>query len=309
MKRKIEETEEQSSSSSTTATTIEQEAEQQQKPVSKRKQHQLAKKLPGFSRFPKRVRAHCNPLADEYYEHPIRPEDVDWKAMYPNWDSNTDKVNILDVGCAFGGLICSIAPVKPDYKILGIEIRSKVVEFTQDRITKLRNKDDNIEAFIPVSNVEEVSVAQKLNKRDPNHDYNNVWAIRSNAMKYLPCYFKKGQLDKIFFMFPDPHFKKKNHRRRIISPTLVSEYGYILKPGGMIYTITDVKDLGDWMKKHLDEHPLYELVSEEDLKDDPLIPYIQSASEDGQRTTDEHKDKYLAVFRKKVSVHAPPQQQ
>ena len=72
----------------------------------------------------------------------------------------------------------------------------------------------------------------------------------------------------------------------------------------MIYTITDVKDLGDWMKKHLHEHPLFELIPEEELKDDVLIDYIKNASEDGQRTTDEKKNKYMAVFRKKVSVHS-----
>ena len=27
-------------------------------------------------------------------------------------------------------------------------------------------------------------------------------------MKYLPNFFRKGQLEKIFFLFPDPHFKK-----------------------------------------------------------------------------------------------------
>jgi hypothetical protein len=36
-------------------------------------------------------------------------------------------------------------------------------------------------------------------------------------MKYLPHFLEKGQLEKIFFCFPDPHFKAKNHRRRIIT--------------------------------------------------------------------------------------------
>jgi tRNA (guanine-N7-)-methyltransferase len=26
--------------------------------------------------------------------------------------------------------------------------------------------------------------------------------MRSNAMKYLPNYFRKGQLEKLFFLFP-----------------------------------------------------------------------------------------------------------
>ena len=39
----------------------------------------------------------------------------------------------------------------------------------------------------------------------------------TNAMKYLANFIRKGQLSKMFFCFPDPHFKEKNHRRRIIS--------------------------------------------------------------------------------------------
>ena len=57
-------------------------------------------------------------------------------------------------------------------------------------------------------------------------------------MRYLPNYFRKHQLEKMFFCFPDPHFKVKNHRRRIISLALLNDYAYFLKPGGRLYTIT-----------------------------------------------------------------------
>ena len=56
----------------------------------------------------------------------------------------------------------------------------------------------------------------------------------------------------LFFLFPDPHFKARKHKARIISPTLLAEYAYILRPGGIVYTITDVRDLHDWMRAHLE---------------------------------------------------------
>lgn len=34
---------------------------------------------------------------------------------------------------------------------------------------------------------------------------------------------------------------------------------------GLIYTITDVRDLHDWMVKHFDEHPLYHRLTEEEM--------------------------------------------
>jgi tRNA G46 methylase TrmB len=62
---------------------------------------------------------------------------------------------------------------------------------------------------------------------------------KMRALVYLVCYGESGS--------QDPHFKTANHRRRIINTMLITEYAYFLAPGGMLYTITDVKDLGDWM--------------------------------------------------------------
>ena len=49
----------------------------------------------------------------------------------------------------------------------------------------------------------------------------------------------------------DPHFKAVNHRRRIITAPLLDEYAYCLAAGGMLYTITDVEELGYWMRVNL----------------------------------------------------------
>ena len=77
-------------------------------------------------------------------------------------------------------------------------------------------------------------------------------------MKYLPCFFAKGQLEKMFFLFPDPHFKKAKHKWRIVNQTLLAEYAFVLKEGvGRIYIATDVQDLFDWMVTHLAGHPLF----------------------------------------------------
>lgn len=48
------------------------------------------------------------------------------------------------------------------------------------------------------------------------------------------------------------------------SNTLLAEYAYALRVGGILYTITDVKDLHIWMVKHLDEHLLFEKLTDEE---------------------------------------------
>lgn len=54
-------------------------------------------------------------------------------------------------------------------------------------------------------------------------------------MKFLPNYFEKGQLSKMFFLFPDPHFKKVKHKWRIISTNLLAEYAFVLRPEGAFF--------------------------------------------------------------------------
>lgn len=34
---------------------------------------------------------------------------------------------------------------------------------------------------------------------------------------------------------------------------------------GILYTITDVQELGEWMKAHLDAHPLFHPLTDEEL--------------------------------------------
>lgn len=84
-------------------------------------------------------------------------------------------------------------------------------------------------------------------------------------MKLLLNYFYHEQLDKIFFCFPDPHFKKYNHRRRIVNKYLLNDYSYVLKLGGKIYTITDVKELNDWHVTTLDSSPCFKRLADEDI--------------------------------------------
>lgn len=63
----------------------------------------------------------------------------------------------------------------------------------------------------------------------------------------MPCSsFLSSGLAWSVLSLQDPHFKTSKHRRRIIQRTLLAEYAYLLKPGGLLYTITDVEDLGNW---------------------------------------------------------------
>lgn len=117
-------------------------------------------------------------------------------------------------------------------------------------------------------------------------------------MRYLPNFFKKHQLSKIFLCFPDPHFKARKHKARIVSATLNSEYAYVLRPDGVVYTITDVKDLHEWMVKHFDEHRSFARISEEEQDADECVHVMRKETEEGKKVERNRGHKFVACFRR-----------
>ena len=122
-------------------------------------------------------------------------------------------------------------------------------------------------------------------------------------MKFLPNFFRKGQLAKIFICFPDPHFKMRKHKARIVSTSLNSEYAYVLRPGGIIYTITDVRDLHDWMVQHFEAHPAFERMPEEEQESDVCVGVMRTETEEGKKVERHKGQKFVALFRRLEDPH------
>lgn len=155
-----------------------------------------------------------------------------------------------------------------------MEIRVQVTEYVQERIRALRAQ--NLESDL----------------------YQNAACLRANAMKFLPNFFKKGQLSKIFLCFPDPHFKARKHKARIVSRTLNSEYAYVLRRGGIVYTITDVEDLHNWIVEHFAAHPSFEHISEDEQEADECVKVMRVETEEGKKVERNHGKKFVACYRR-----------
>ncbi|CRL00137.1 CLUMA_CG013414, isoform A [Clunio marinus] len=226
-----------------------------------------------------RQRAHSNPISDHSFNYPAHPNELidgtaenheSWNELYPNIGDR--KCEFADLGCGYGGFLISLGETFPDKISIGMEIRVKVSNYVQDRIEALR-------ALNPGK-------------------YNNVACVRTNSMKYLTNYFHKGQLSKMFFLYPDPHFKKSKHKWRIINPSLLSEYAYVLRKGGLLYTVTDVNDLHQWMTQHLSNHLSFERLTLEEEKADILYDKLLNRSEEAQKVERNHGEKFLAIFKR-----------
>lgn len=163
-----------------------------------------------------------------------------------------------------------------------MEIRTSVTEYVQEKVRALRVQNAATNGF------------------------QNAACIRANTMKFLPNFFQKHQLSKIFLCFPDPHFKQRKHKARIVSYTLNSEYAYVLRPGGVVYTITDVQDLHEWMKEHFEKHPSFERVDKvfEEGEDesgegmDECVKAMRVETEEGKKVERNKGMKFVACFRR-----------
>ena len=208
---------------------------------------------------------------------------MDWSSHYPAFvseDTTTDggktcvlakQVTIADIGCGFGGLLIALSPLLPEELILGtlstffkslrgwaelvsnesdhlkgLEIRTTVTTYVKDRVFALRRQHQYPNPPQPTPKIQKPTNSP-LPASPPASPYQNVSAIRTNSMKFLPNFFPRASLKHIFLCFPDPHFKARKHKARIVNETLCAEYAYVLKPGGIVWTITDVEELAGWM--------------------------------------------------------------
>eukprot|EP00979_Chaetoceros_neogracilis_P013337 scaffold3789_cov247-Chaetoceros_neogracile.AAC.9 len=228
-----------------------------------------------------RSRAHCNPLShNNTFDYPSHSSEMDWSTHYPNISpaNPSEKIapTVLDIGCGFGGLTIALTKLLPNETILGLEIRAKVTEYVRLRIM--------------------------AHRKDNPGEYERASVLRSNTMKFMPNFFQKSSLEKVFFCFPDPHFKKKNHPRRIVSESLLSEYAYFLKPGsGKLYCITDVEDLHNWHVKHCRAHPLFRELTKVEMDEDPCVKAMYNETEEGKKVERAGTNKYYAVYERIVN--------
>lgn len=249
-----------------------------------------------------KIRAHVNPLDKLHIAYPNKPQDCDWSQHYPTFFSDDIKereykVAFADVGCGFGGLLENLSLLFPDKLMVGLEIRPKVVPHVQSRTQRLREKPQS--TTIPQEIADLVKAKEQKQQEQKQvvvqKPFSNISVLETNIMRYCANYFVKGQLEKMFFCFPDPHFKRANFRRRVVNRSFIDIYAYVLQEDGIAYTITDVKDLHDWMVEQFQAHPLFKQI-DHDLNDPVIIAMCNT--DEGRKVTRNNGSKYIALFQR-----------
>lgn len=182
-----------------------------------------------------RVRQHVNPLARKF-QTPVDP--LEWGKVYtqPNQPLH------LDIGCARGRFLLKMAPIEPNWNFLGLEIREPLVE----EANRLRSE---------------------LGLTNLHYLFCNV----NNSLAPILSTLASGILQRVTIQFPDPWFKTRQAKRRVVQPELVTELANYLAVGGIVFLQSDQKFIAVEMCQHFSENPAFaKMGTEEWLAENPL---------------------------------------
>ena len=83
----------------------------------------------------------------------------------------------------------------------------------------------------------------------------NVHAIHAHAWELVPTLLEPESVVNIVVNFPDPWWKKRHHKRRILNPDFVEVLVSKLQTGGTFFLQSDVSGLFDEYLQNLEENP------------------------------------------------------
>ena len=176
------------------------------------------------------MRQHVNPLSKNFFEiDPIPP----LNQVFEN-----PKLPLhLDIGCASGDFLFELSLKNKNWNYIGIEIREKLV---LNANLKMKSRE-NQNLYFSFGNA------------------NNIFN-QSNNKSII------NFITSISFNFPDPWFKKKHHKRRVIQPKLINLLSNSMKRGSLIFIKTDVRDLFDHMELTISESIKFKKIPYQDVK-------------------------------------------
>ncbi len=157
------------------------------------------------------MRQHVNPLSKNFHEIELIPS---LNQLFENPELPLH----LDIGCAAGDFLFELALENNKWNYLGIEIREKLVNNAKSKLRDIEIGN----LYFAFGNA------------------NNIF--NDQNYKFLIDY-----MSSISFNFPDPWYKKKHHKRRVIQPELIRLLSNSMRKESLIFIKTDVNELFNYM--------------------------------------------------------------
>lgn len=146
----------------------------------------------------------------------------------PNWPDifpNGNPIE-LELGCGRPSYILEKAQLHPETNFIGMEYKPNWVSRAQKKAEKLGLK--------------------------------NIYMMCANARDTVPWAIPDGSVDQITIQFPDPWFKRRHFKRRLLDQAFSHLLAQKMKNGGQIFLQTDVKNLFDLYLSLLEACPVLE---------------------------------------------------
>ncbi len=201
-----------------------------------------------------RVHQHVNPLSPYYRQEP-QPVDL------PRVFERLEQPLHLDIGCARGRFILRMAEANPEWNFLGIEIREPLV-------------------------IEANQIAAEASLQNLHYEFCNAMIWLDRLLEEIP----KGRLQMVTIQFPDPWFKRKHAKRRMVNSEMVKTIGRRLASTGRVFVQTDIELLAEEMFDHFRADGRF---SESDINKDPF----PVKTEREKAVEDKNQPVYRALFK------------
>jgi len=122
----------------------------------------------------------------------------------------------IEIGSGKGLFMTTASAANPQHNFLGIEIMAKYAAHAAGRL--LRSRTDTPESKI------------------------NAMMVSGNAEPLFQDRIDAGSLEAVHVYFPDPWWKKRHRKRRVVNETSIHNISRVLRPGGRLHFWTDVLD-------------------------------------------------------------------
>ncbi len=114
----------------------------------------------------------------------------------------------VEIGFGKGRFLVDLAAARPGHRLVGIEVRRKYCMITLGRLEKA--------------------------------GADNCRVLFGDARSLLGRFFRPESIEALFILFPDPWWKKKHHKKRVLDKAFLPELTPLVKPGGIVVVRSDV---------------------------------------------------------------------
>ena len=146
----------------------------------------------------------------------------------PQWGEvfeDLERPMVVDVGSAHGDFLLALAEQQPETNFVGLEIREAMVDLVRRKVERA--------------------------------GLNNVHLVLCNANFSWAELFPPSSLRAVFVNFPDPWFKKRHHKRRVMTDDFIEQVADALEPGGELHFVSDYADYALSVAEQMLAHPRF----------------------------------------------------